>query len=225
MSDREKIGICINARISSSRCPRKLVRSFFDTTLIDIALDKLSKINAYEKCLAAGDEELFDIYEKYSDDIKLLKRLPDAVASGEHHHSVSFRHYNDMESDFILIMNPCLPFTSVKTYEEAIRFFESSDCKSLTSVLSFKDIFFNKDGDVITLPNVHHVSSTTADTLYKMAHIFHIIDKNYFMREGKVWSYEDSDPSLFEVPYKECFDVDNEEEFEFCRNLYEKGMR
>ena len=220
------VGICINARVLSSRCPRKLIRAFAGTTLLDIALSKLSKINVPEKCIAAGDDEIIDIYEKYSMNIKLLKRLPDAIASGEHPHSVSFRHYNDMESDFILIMNPCLPFTTAETYEKAIEYFISDvKLKSLTSVLTMKDIFFDDRGTVITLPDINHVSSTTSKVLYKMAHIFHIINKHYFMKEGKVWSYEQNDPAFLNVLGKECFDIDNEEEFSYCEDLYKKGVR
>ncbi len=216
-----EVSIVINARLASSRCPQKLVRPFAGTTLIELALRKLSWIYGSEKYLAAGDAEIIDLYQPYSKDVKLLRREKDAIGPGEHPHSVSFRHYGDVPSDYILIMNPCMPFTRVRTYEKAIRYFqEHPEIMSLTSVLPFRDIFFDEDRKVITLRDVDHISTTTAKELYKMSHVFHIINKDVFLDTGRCWAYLDNDPAFMPVPKYECLDVDDEEDFEFCSKIY-----
>ena len=43
------IGIVVNGRISSTRCPQKLIRPFGGTTLFDIAMSKLSELSQYLK--------------------------------------------------------------------------------------------------------------------------------------------------------------------------------
>ena len=216
-----EVAIVINARVSSSRCPRKLVRPFASTTLLDIALEKLSKIKVDEKYLAAGDREILDIYHSnYSSKIGLLKRDEDSIAPGEHDHTVSFRHYKFTKSKYILIMNPCLPMTSIDTYNKAIAYFQDNDhIDTLTSVVTYQDIFFDDKGNN-TLKNIHHISSTTANKLYKMAHVFHIVNRDTFFERGRFWSYQIDDPAIMQVPKYECFDVDDEEDFEFCSTLY-----
>lgn len=218
------VAVVINTRLASTRCSRKIVRPFGDTTLLELALEKLSHINAAEKYLAAGDPEIIELYQPYSDRIHLLKREPDAIAAGEHPHKVSFRHYWLTSSRYILIMNPCLPFTRVQTYNRAISHFQKhSEIQTLTSVLPYQDIFFDENHKVITLPNVDHVSSVTAKTIYKMAHIFHIIDRSVFFASGRFWTYKSNDPAFLSVGRQECLDIDDEDDFEFCASIY-KGM-
>ena len=82
----------IHARKDSTRCPNKHLRPLGDTTLIDIALDKLSKLELDEKYLAVYDQELKD---KVIDGVKMLHRDYDSVAPGNCHHSVYYKHLNN----------------------------------------------------------------------------------------------------------------------------------
>jgi len=50
----------IHARKDSTRCPNKHLRDLNGTTLIDIALEKLSRLDLDEKYLAVYDQELKD---------------------------------------------------------------------------------------------------------------------------------------------------------------------
>lgn len=216
------VAVVINARLASSRCPRKLVRRFGDSTLLDIALEKLSLIECNEKYLAAGDEEIINLFKKANHpNIQVLHRNKDSVAPGEHSHRVSFRHYADVKSSFIMIMNPCMPFTQLDTYNNAIKFFQSNkDILTMTSCKTFKDVFFNSNGEVITLTDKNHISTVTADKMHKMAHLFHIINRETFCESGILWKYEVNDPYLYEVPEHQCFDVDTEDDFIFCSRIY-----
>lgn len=217
------VDIVVNVRLASSRCPNKIIRPFASSSLLEIVIDKLLMINnASNKYIAAGDSEIIEKFKLMNPPgIKLLFREPDAVSQGEHDHRVSFRHYADVESDFIMIMNPCLPFSKPSTYDNAIRYFSDHEhIQSLTSVITMKDIFMDENFNVITLPNKDHISTTTAKVLYKMAHIFHIINKKYFIANGKFWDYTQFNPSVYQVKSEECFDVDTEEDFKFCENLY-----
>ena len=217
------VGIVINARAASSRVPRKLIRPFGDTTLLDIALKKMSNIHGVsEKCLAARDDDILSIYEKYSDDIHLLERSEEAVSEGEHDHRVSFSHFCNVESDYIMVMNPCIPFSKISTYENAINYFiDHLEIVSLTSTIEFKDVFFDGDNKVMSLKDVHHISTVTSIPINKMAHVFHIVDKERFCKDGIIFGYEAGDPEFFPVSKYECFDIDEEEDFEFCSMMYE----
>jgi spore coat polysaccharide biosynthesis protein SpsF (cytidylyltransferase family) len=67
----KSICLVINARTQSTRIPKKLVRDFGDTTLLDIALRRLLLMKEYPCFLAAIDEEIVDLYNK--SDIMITK--------------------------------------------------------------------------------------------------------------------------------------------------------
>ena len=83
----------IHARKDSTRCPNKHLRDLNGTTLIDIALENLSKLDVDEKYLAVYDQELKD---KIIDGVEILHRDYDSVAPGNCHHSVYYKHLNEM---------------------------------------------------------------------------------------------------------------------------------
>lgn len=45
MKDKKDVAVLIQARLSSQRCHQKMIRPFADTTLMDIALQKLKDSN------------------------------------------------------------------------------------------------------------------------------------------------------------------------------------
>ena len=108
----KSIAVIIHARRQSSRCPDKHLRDLGDgNTLIDIAIDNVSKLNnVEEKYLAAYDNELID---KAIDKIEILHRDYEAVAPGNCHHSVMYDHLNAVDADYIINYNPCQPFLKV----------------------------------------------------------------------------------------------------------------
>ena len=214
------IAVIINARLASTRLPKKLVKPFANTTLLDIALGKLSQIEANEKYLAAADDEIISIWDKYKDRVDLLERNYLSVLPGEHPHSISFEHYNSVKSSHIMIMNPCLPFTSVVTYQEAIVKFIDEGIISMTSVVTVNGIYFDNVGAPVNIPDPQFISTRSVIPLRRMAHLFHIINRDRFCKEGKLWEYKINDPYFFEVDESESLDVDNALDFEICECLY-----
>ena len=216
-----KIAAVINARLQSTRVPKKVVRPFGDTTLLDIALKKLININADEKYLAACEDEILNIYEPYKQDIGLLPRKPESVKKGENPHMVSFGHYALTKSRWIMIINPCLPLTKIDMYDKSICMFKNNESiKTATSAIRDNNIYFDSDFQPINLKDKDFISSRNTRPVYKMANAYHIIDRDYFLSTGKFWNYSDNDPLFMEVDPFDCFDVDTEEEFNFCEKLY-----
>ena len=128
----------IHARKNSLRCPNKHLRDLNGTTLIDIALDKLSKLNLDEKYLAVYDQELKD---KVIDGVKILHRDYDSVAPGNCHHSVMYKHLKNVESEFIVNYNPCQPFLQVDKLNHCIRVFKESRMRSMITVQKERNFF------------------------------------------------------------------------------------
>jgi CMP-N-acetylneuraminic acid synthetase len=216
------IAVIINARIKSTRVPNKLIRPFHDTTLIEIALRKLSKItNVQEKYLAAFDEEIINIYNQQElNDVKLLLRTPDSVARGNISHNIAFKHFNEVNSDYIMIFNPCHVFTDVQLYMNAIEYFFSNNLISLTSVLENKNIYFNESFSAINLSLDKQISTQNQKNIYSMAHVFHIFNKNKFIQDGVLWDFKENDPCFMLVDKKSALDIDDELDFLISELLY-----
>lgn len=216
-----KIAAVINARLQSTRVPNKVIRPFGDTTLLDIALKKLIDINADEKYLAACEDDILKIYEPYKKDIDLLLRKPESVKKGENPHTVSFEHYSQTKSKWIFIINLCLPFTKVDMYNEAIlKFKNDTSIRSATSAIKENNIYFDSEFQPINLRDKDFISSRNTYPIYKMANAYHIINRDYFFKTGKLWDYSDNNPLFIEVNNFDCLDVDTQSEFDFCEKLW-----
>lgn len=221
------VSIVVNARLQSSRLPRKMVRPFGDTCLLKISLERLANTNVKNKYFAAIEPELLEIYRPFENEIKLLNRSPESVkpSSNPLDFSVSFAHYKDIADDYIMSANACLPFVKTETYENAIKFFVESDCRTLTAVKKSGNIFFDKNKKPINLSNSRNATTQGNAEVYEMAHIFHIFDKHQFIRDGYFWDYSYGNPEFYEVSHRECFDVDTMEEFDICEKLYIGGYK
>jgi len=214
------VSIVINARLQSSRLPRKLIKPFAGSSLIEIALDKLARIQTSHKYLAAYDPEILDLYYPYSDRVSLLRRAPESVKKGMVPHTVAFKHFGDVPDDYILIMNPCHPFVDVSTYDQALEKFIEGDCRTMTSVVCKHNIFFDYEHRVLNSSSDKEIQTHKQFPVYEMAHVFHIIDKQRFLNEGKMWEYGKDDPALFIVNKRTAMDVDDENDFNVCQQLF-----
>ena len=90
--------------------------------MIDVALDKLSKLELDEKYLAVYDQELKD---KVIDGVKILHREYESVAHNAPH-NVMYKHLENVESDYIVNLNPCQPFLKVEELQQVITLFKYS---------------------------------------------------------------------------------------------------
>ena len=67
MKNKEEVAVLVQARLSSERCPRKMIRPFAGTTLTDICIEKLLKSNTIPKeniYLSVNEPELVSIGKK-----------------------------------------------------------------------------------------------------------------------------------------------------------------
>lgn len=220
MSNRS-LSIVINARTQSSRVPNKLIRRFSNSNLIEIALSKFSCLIKHVDALyfAVAEEVLFDIGEKYTN-FKILKREPASVEKGTHKQTKTFKHFFDIKSDYIMIINPCQPLLSVETIKNAIKYFNNTNYETYTTVIKTSDWIFNNNGNPVTNSNRNDLTSDNKG-FFKATHSLHIINKERFRKNGYLWSFKKNDPHLIEIfNEEEILDVDNELDFQKTEAIY-----
>ncbi len=214
------ISVIINARTKSSRLPRKLVLPFAGSTMIDIALEKLNRMDFFtHRYYAVAEVELKQKAVIYRN-IQVLDRDPDAVQPGYNDHQKIFAHYARVESDYIMWLNPCHPLLSLDTLRRAVEKVLVNKYNSYTSVVPTTDWIFDEQGCAVTNTRPDMLSSAHSPNFFKVAHAFHVIRKEFFLKEHQIWTLTKNDPALIEIPVEESYDVNDELEFEVAQAAY-----
>ena len=146
----KETSIVINARTLSSRVPRKLVRPFADTTLLEIALAKLDRMDFFEhRYLATAENEIVELAKPFNN-VEILRRESAAITPGVNPPAVTFAHYGKIPSDYIFTFNPCLPLIEISTVRESFEYFQKTDFLAYTSSIRTGDWIFNDKGEAVT---------------------------------------------------------------------------
>ena len=211
----------IHARKTSTRCPNKHLRPLGDTTLIDVALDKLSKLELDEKYLAVYDQELKD---KVIDGGKVLHREYESVAPGNAPHNVMYKHLENVESDYIVNLNPCQPFLKVEELQQVITLFKYSKYDSMITAKVERNFYWDDDKNPINFEPNDRLSTTTGPWINAATHSLVIYKKQYMLDNWELFSNTKYDPYPFVVNWsdKELLDVDTEIDFKIVESYYGK---
>ena len=214
------ISVVTNARLGSTRVPNKLMRPFADSSLIEIALAKLNKMDFFEhRYLAVGEKELMSLAAKYPN-VEILKREADAIKPGVNPLSVTFEHYLRVPSDYVFVFNPCLPCITIETIRKAFDYFQSTDYNSYTAVVPTGDWIFDSEGNALTNSDPRNATTNKNRTFLKGCHAFHIVNKEFFRAQGILWTFAPNDPHLVRIAEAEAVDVDTPAEFDLAEKIY-----
>jgi CMP-N-acetylneuraminic acid synthetase len=218
----KRASVVVNARTQSTRVPRKLVRPFAGTSLLDIALAKLDRMDFFEhRYLAVAEDELKAIAAKYPN-VEILHRDTSAVQKGVNPQSVTFAHYLKVPSDYVFVVNPCLPCLTVETVRKAFDYFQSTDYKAYMAAMPTGDWVFDPDGNPLTLKDPGNLTTNINRSFQKATHAFYVVDRRRYAAEGIMWSFARNDPHLVTMPEEEAVDVDTEAEFAFAEMAWRK---
>ena len=219
----KSISVVTNARLGSTRVPNKLARPFAESSLIEIALSKLDKMDFFEhRYLAVAEKELIDLGSKYPN-VEILERDAEAVKKGVNPLTVTFEHYLRVPSDYIFVFNPCLPCIRVETIKKAFDYFQSTDYNSYTAVIPTGDWIFDSDGNALTNADPRNATTNKNRSFLKGCHAFHIINKAFFREKNILWTFMPNDPHLVKIPEEESVDVDTPAEFDLAEQIYRQN--
>ena len=210
----------IHARKQSTRCPNKHLRPLGNTTLIDIALDKLSKLELNEKYLAVYDQELKD---KVIDGVKILHREYESVAPGNAPHNVMYKHLENVESDYIVNLNPCQPFLKVDKLQQIITLFKYSNFDSMITAKQERNFYWDDDKNPINFKPNDRLSTTTGPWINVATHSLVIYKKQYMLENWELFPNTKHNPYPFVIDWseKELLDVDTETDFKIVESYYD----
>ena len=209
----------IHARKDSTRCPNKHLRPLGNTTLIDVALDKLSKLDLDEKYLAVHDQELKD---KVIDGVKILHREYESVAPGNAPHNMMYKHLENVKSDYIVNLNPCQPFLEVDKLQQIITLFKYSNFDSMITAKRERNFYWDDDKNPINFKPNDRLSTTTGPWVDVATHSLVIYKKQYMLDNWELFPNIKDNPYPFVIDWseKELLDVDTEIDFKLVESYY-----
>jgi len=212
----KSIGVFIPARLNSERLPAKLIKPFADTTLVDIALERLHTIK-YQcgKYFVACEHDL--VRRNTYPDIMTIHRSEDS-ANCDGPLLRSLADLDEIDEDYLVFLNPCLALLRPETIDMALNFFAGNAIESMTSVVRHKNWFFDAEtGECLTSINYKELNSKFTRPVVSFANAFHLTSKKTFFETGYFLSKE---TYLYEIPIIESFDVNDPHDFIVSETLY-----
>ena len=202
-------------RTDSQRCRNKMARPFGDTTLLDIALSKLSSLNA--NTFFAGYEGLFKqrCLEHNVDFIQRTKKSSSSEVASE-----IYSFLEDVDYKYLLCINSCQPFLKVETIETFL-----SQCIATKepsfAVFKRNNYFMDKNNHPYNYDkDIKTINTKFVEPVKEFAHVFYFYEREYFLENGVYWNW--SDLNFIEIPHGiETLDIDTEEDFEMAELLWE----
>ena len=221
MKNIKDICFIIQARLNSERVPKKMIKSFNETTLTDLVIEKLVKSNIPNSQIyfAAHELELIEIAKEYP--INIFKRSYES-ANIDKGIQVLFEWWDKLPYKYVVMVSGCNPFLKIKTIENFTQKFINSKHSGLFSVIEKKNYFWDKKGNMLNKwPKDQDLLNTKAvEKTYEAAHCLYgskldSIGKGYWVGSWK----KKNDPVLFKVDEIESFDIDYEWQFNLAKQM------
>jgi CMP-N-acetylneuraminic acid synthetase len=209
------VKIFIPGRLSSERCPQKLIQPIGETNLWEIACSKVEDIDCDVYALTC-DKELIDIAEQYN--VNVLERDIE-TAHADSPSKYVFKDIEQINATHLMLLNPCFAFLKPTTINHIVADFEYNNYDYATSVKPFKNYLFTKSGMPITEICYKNINTKAIKGYIQMAHCFHIFNKNNFFEDGQMLRPEHE---CYTINGNETIDVDTPEELDYVRYLWSK---
>ena len=227
MKDVNDVCFIIQSRLSSERVPRKMIKPFAGTSLVEIACKKINKSKAIPKenfFFSAYEDEIKDVVKQ--NNLQIFHRSRGSAFSEGPMQEV-MEYHNKLDYKYAVVISACCPLLSIEIIDKFVKSYLNSPYDGMFSVVSKKNYFWDKNHDMITeWPAGADVLNTKmVGVTYEAAHCLYAgrldtISKGVWMAKPP---FKRNSPALFVVPELEAFDIDYGWQFNIAESLYEKG--
>ncbi len=227
MKDVKDVAVMVQARLSSQRCPNKMIKPFAGTTLMDLCLQKLCKstIPKTDIWVSVYEPELVEVCKKYP--VNIFYRSEKSAMSEGTPMTEMYEWWDKIPQKYAVLVNACAPLMTTETIERFYFTYCNSCQDGMFGVTENKNYFWNSDFELITpWPENQAVMNTKfVDKTYVAAHCLYA---GKLSKIGKgIWMGDFNEPKdieLFPMHEKEVFDIDYEWEFDYYEALYKSGV-
>jgi len=219
-----------HAREESTRMKNKMTRSFADTTLFNIYLDKFETIINMDEhpfsditiALSKKDAKLYAIAE--ASEIRITDRNDLSIIRSPRIETKALFHYlKDFDEEYVMWINGCFPFLKAETIVDMANHFIINNFKSMHCVKSRHNWFWynNSKTPMNITPSI--LATQEQKPLLESVHCMHIFNRKYLLENNRLFRFIRNDPYLYELQDSiEFIDIDTENDFNICEAIYEK---
>ena len=224
MKDINNVCLVIQARMNSQRVPKKMLRLFAGTTLIDILAQKLLKLKILPKqniYFSLYEEELKQVISKY--DFNIFHRS-EASANEETSLQTILEWHDKLPFKYVVEVSACNPLLKIETIENFIKQYINSDKGGAFGVIEKRTYYWDKNKIPITdWKGLSSMNTKLVDPVYEAAHCLYatpidIIKDNFYMD-----TKSPAEPELFVMDELEAFDIDYEWQFKLGEQFYKQN--
>ena len=161
MKNPDDVLVIVQARLSSQRCPRKMIRPFAGTTLLDICLDKIVQSDIPKKNFYASlyDDELKEVANRHG--VNIFHRSEES-ATADNGLKIIYE-WHKLPYKYVMLVSACQPFLKVGTINGFYNAYLKSEHGGLFGVIERKTYYWNQEGESIT-PLVEDIMNTKTCT-------------------------------------------------------------
>lgn len=223
MKQIDDIAVVIQARLSSKRIPKKMIKPFAGTTLTDIFLKKIKQCKSFpiqNFYLSVYEPELIDIGCK--NEVNIFYRSKDSAESEGTPMSLMYEWWDKLPHKYVVLINACVPFLKPETIDSFVSAYASSSADGMFAVMEKKNYFWNQEKDLLTPLTEDVMNTKTVQKTYEAAHCLYA-GKLTKIGSG-IWMGDFNKPGdieLFSVEEAETLDIDYPWQFDLCEKLWE----
>jgi len=222
MKKPEDICLLIQARLGSERVPRKMIRPFYRSNLVDILFDKLKYLNSIPQSniyFSAYEDELKEIANNHG--VNIFHRSEASAKSEGQPLSEIFEWHDKLPFKYVILISACNPLLKIETIDSFIESFIKSEKEGAFAVFPKQTYYWDKGGNSLTdWKGSATMNTKFVDPVYEAAHCLYasrmdIIGDGYWMD-----TKSPPTPHLFKMQELEAFDIDHEWQFKIAELLY-----
>jgi CMP-N-acetylneuraminic acid synthetase len=220
----EDVCLLVQARLGSQRVPRKMIRPFSGTTLVDILFDKLSNSSVIPKSniyFSAYEDELKDIGNKH--EMNIFHRSEKSAMSEGQPLTEIYEWWDKLPFKYVVLVSACNPLLSIETIDKFISSFLYSDREGAFAVFQKKTYYWDKQGNAITDWGGANIMNTKfVEPIYEAAHCLYASRLDIIKDSCWMDTNTPPCPELYTMNEFEAFDIDYEWQFQLGEYLYKR---
>ena len=221
MADRRAPAVAglLPVRLGSTRCKRKNLRPFGNTTLFEHALSRFVKSQEISRLyVAAHEPEFEDIAARYPGIVYVHRSA--RSAAGEDLESI-YDFLGEIEEDYITTINTCFPFLTLATFDAGVRYYREHLFPSMIAAYEAPGWYFSgEDRRLLTPIAAESINSKELKPFLRASHAIFCWQKRRVVEDKRIWTLTPEDPHLYPISAEECIDIDSELEFEMAEALF-----
>ncbi len=230
MKSIDDILVIVQARLSSQRCPKKMLKPFGNTTLMDICIQKILDSQVIPKenfYVSVHEKELVDVVEKYG--VNIFHRSEKSAKSEGEVLTEIYEWHDKLPFKYVIMVSACNPFLSIETIDQFVKDYMTSESDGMFGVVKRKNYFWNMEGKLLVeWPKTRDCLDTkvVGNTL-EAAHCLYAgttekISKGVWMGDFRI----PDDIELYTIQNEfETLDIDYEWQFDMAAALYKSANK